>query len=342
MAVARRLRPAAGPAAAVAGRTARIPAQPAPARTGAAVRRLLRPSFDPVNKRQSQRAYMQRRRVYNGNNTSKVAIALSDSEVLCGFVEYQELVQILASTPELGSVLGEVAPAIQALTKRLQSADSPLTEKEKLVLRLNEQSPADTGILSAFFLNFVALKPNQAICVAANVPYAHVSGDLLDCIDSPSTANGFAPTFRDAAAVSVWLTHSQGSPKIFEGTEPSSSRPCTVTYKPPIGEFEFSKIKIPRTTKFSGQQESIRSSHVPQTLYVQGGQGRIFKRDPVRPDMHTTGDWRELELHKGGVVLIPANTSVVIETFDQGLDVWVAAVESPAFKQGVSLARTIP
>ena len=54
-----------------------------------------------------------------------------------------------------------MAIAIQALTKRLQGADSPLTENEKLVLRLNEQSPADDGILSAVFLNLVALKPNQ-------------------------------------------------------------------------------------------------------------------------------------------------------------------------------------
>ncbi len=46
--------------------------------------------------------------VYNGTSSTKVAIALTDSEVLCGFVEYQEVVQILASTPELRSVIGEV------------------------------------------------------------------------------------------------------------------------------------------------------------------------------------------------------------------------------------------
>ena len=36
----------------------------------------------------------------------------------------------------------------------------------------------------------------QAICVAANIPYAHVSGDLLECIHSSGNANGFAPKFR--------------------------------------------------------------------------------------------------------------------------------------------------
>ncbi|EIE19934.1 RmlC-like cupin [Coccomyxa subellipsoidea C-169] len=264
--------------------------------------------------------------VYNGNSSAKVAIALTESEVLCGFVEYQELVQILASTPELRSVIGEAtaaelgaskaavnaafcalisadkstaAPAIQALTKRLLSADSPLTTKERLVLRLNEQGLANAGILSAFILNHVTLKPSQAICVAANVPYAYVSGDLLECSDSSSTANGFAPKLGDAAVIREWLTHSQGSPKIFKGTEPSSSRPWTVTYNPPIGNFEIFNINFPHSIKFIGQRESIRPSKVPQTLHVQGGQGRIFKRDPVRANMHTNGDWQELELHKG-------------------------------------------
>ena len=55
----------------------------------------------------------------------------------------------------------QVAMAIQALTKRLQAERRPLTDKEKLVLRLNEQYPLDVGVLSAFFLNYVTLKPGQ-------------------------------------------------------------------------------------------------------------------------------------------------------------------------------------
>ena len=54
-----------------------------------------------------------------------------------------------------------MATAIQALTKRLQAEQRPLTDKEKLVLRLNEQYPRDVGVLSAFFLNYVTLKPGQ-------------------------------------------------------------------------------------------------------------------------------------------------------------------------------------
>jgi len=55
----------------------------------------------------------------------------------------------------------QVATAIGALVKRLKSSGGVLTEKEKLVLRLNEQYPLDVGVLSAFFLNLVTLKPGQ-------------------------------------------------------------------------------------------------------------------------------------------------------------------------------------
>lgn len=55
---------------------------------------------------QSQRALLQ---VYkDDNHKPEMAIALTDFEALCGFVEHGELVQALASVPELRSVVGEV------------------------------------------------------------------------------------------------------------------------------------------------------------------------------------------------------------------------------------------
>ena len=36
-----------------------------------------------------------------------------------------------------------------------------LSAKEKLVLRLNAQYPGDVGVLAAFFLNLVQLRPMQ-------------------------------------------------------------------------------------------------------------------------------------------------------------------------------------
>lgn len=41
-----------------------------------------------------------------------------------------------------------------------------LSPKEKLVLRLNAQYPGDVGVLAAFFLNLVQLRPKQVRCPA--------------------------------------------------------------------------------------------------------------------------------------------------------------------------------
>ena len=42
-----------------------------------------------------------------------------------------------------------------------QSLEGRLSEKKAVVLRLNEQYPGDVGVLSAFFLNLVRLRPGQ-------------------------------------------------------------------------------------------------------------------------------------------------------------------------------------
>ncbi len=42
------------------------------------------------------------------NHKPEMAIALTDFEALCGFVEHGELVHALTSVPELRSVVGEV------------------------------------------------------------------------------------------------------------------------------------------------------------------------------------------------------------------------------------------
>jgi mannose-6-phosphate isomerase len=52
----------------------------------------------------------------------------------------------------------KVASAIGALVARLNqeaAGGRTLSDKEALVLRLNEQYPNDVGVLSAFFLNLV-------------------------------------------------------------------------------------------------------------------------------------------------------------------------------------------
>lgn len=45
-----------------------------------------------------------------------------------------------------------------------------------LVVRLHEQFSYDNGILMVYFLNYMQLKPGEAIYLAANDPHAYISG----------------------------------------------------------------------------------------------------------------------------------------------------------------------
>lgn len=74
-----------------------------------------------------------------------------------------------------------VAEAVAKLVERLEAAPVR-SSKEQLILRLNTQYPADVGVLSAFFLNYLSLPAGQSIALPANVPHAYVSGQLVECM----------------------------------------------------------------------------------------------------------------------------------------------------------------
>ncbi|CAL8468083.1 g7622 [Coccomyxa elongata] len=321
----------------------------------------------------AEKLHAERPDVYkDDNHKPEMAIALTDFEALCGFVEHGELVHALTSVPELRSVVGEtaatavetsptkatlktafsalmtadtssVATAIQALTKRLQAERRPLTAKENLVLRLNEQYPLDVGVLSAFFLNYVTLKPGQAIYLAANVPHAYVTGELVECMATSDNVirAGLTPKLRDTPVLCESLTYDQGPPEVLEGTAPSTSRPWTLVYAPPFDEFEVLKVRIPGTELAVGLQEAMVSTPGPQILLVREGRGRAFTRNPPKAEADRKVELQEVALAKGGVVFIPANTPFVLEAMKTGCEVWVASVNERVFKEGRITKRIV-
>ncbi len=49
-------------------------------------------------------------------------------------------------------------------------------QESSLILRLNNQFPGDIGCFSVFFLNFLHLKPGEALYLAPNEPHAYLYG----------------------------------------------------------------------------------------------------------------------------------------------------------------------
>lgn len=85
----------------------------------------------------------------------------------------------------------------------------PLTEKEQLVLRLEKQYPGDIGVLSAFFFNYVKLKPGEALYLGANEPHAYISGECVECMASSDNVirAGLTPKDRDIQVLCSMLTY---------------------------------------------------------------------------------------------------------------------------------------
>ena len=145
-----------------------------------------------------------------------MAIALTPFSALCGFLPLPQIATFISSTPEFACLLPATAlsqfisisnsrnpsgPNEKAALKELFSALMTAPEdkfkeelaklvarykegKEKpeesgvkeLVLRLESQFPGDIGVFCAFMLNYVKLRPGEAIFLGAGEPHAYVSG----------------------------------------------------------------------------------------------------------------------------------------------------------------------
>lgn len=86
-----------------------------------------------------------------------------------------------------------------------------LSAKEQLILRLESQYPADVGILAAFFLNYVELKPGEALYVGPNEPHAYISGECIECMATSDNVvrAGLTSKKRDVQALLSMLNYKQ-------------------------------------------------------------------------------------------------------------------------------------
>lgn len=219
----------------------------------------------------------------DSNHKPEMALALTPFEAFCGFVSAEELKHAVETVPELRSVLGEttsealieigrssgegdvakrtlkeayttlmtlpndvVASTVSNLVTRLVKDKQvrKLTEKEELVIRLEKQYPADVGILSIFFLNYLRLAPGEAVCLAANEPHAYLSGECVECMAASDNVvrAGFTPKYKDTDTLCSMLTYKQGLPEVLTGTQVGA---YTTRYIPPFDEFEVDHIEIP-------------------------------------------------------------------------------------------------
>lgn len=74
---------------------------------------------------------------------------------------------------------GLVKTQLDLLVARYKAGRTKMSESQDLVdlvLRLDSQFPGDVGIFCVFLLNYVHLKPGEAIFLGAGEPHAYISG----------------------------------------------------------------------------------------------------------------------------------------------------------------------
>ncbi|EPS59833.1 hypothetical protein M569_14970 [Genlisea aurea] len=281
------------------------------------------------------------------NHKPEMALAITDFEALCGFVDLQELKAVVLSVPEISEIIGnsladqvlqlrredeenklknilkslftelmsadkaKIFQAIQALTARLQSKREVegLTEKEELVLRLEKQYPGDVGVLAGFLFNHVKLRPGEALYLGANEPHAYVHGECVECMATSDNVvrAGLTPKYRDVETLCSMLTYKQGRPEILRGL---AWNEYTTKYAPPFDEFEVDRCSIPgeKTTVFPAVSG-------PSVFVVTGGEGR----------MRTA--WCEVCVGEGDALFAAAHVEITVEaTTNSGLEMYRAGI----------------
>lgn len=150
------------------------------------------------------------------NHKPEMALALTPFTALCGFLPLPQIAAFLSVVPEFSALVppsilkpfqdiqsssDPTDPSAKSALKDVFSAVMTTNESDikvqldmliqrysigkehaeegtikDLVLTLNEQFPGDIGVFCAFMLNYVQLKPGEAIFLGAGEPHAYISG----------------------------------------------------------------------------------------------------------------------------------------------------------------------
>ena len=152
----------------------------------------------------------------DANHKPEMAIAVTDVEVLYGFREIKEIQNFFSIHKPLEALLspamrkrllessalegdrdllrdlcfeifhateGDLRKCTSELTMSLRSKTVEAPE-ERWFLSLSDEYPGDVGLLCFFLLNFISMKPGEALFVGPNTPHAYLRGDLLECMAS--------------------------------------------------------------------------------------------------------------------------------------------------------------
>ncbi|XP_049287258.1 mannose-6-phosphate isomerase [Anopheles funestus] len=239
------------------------------------------------------------------NHKPELAIALTDFQALCGFRPYGEIDGFIQEYPELQKLLGEsvlakfhakdksavkiayerlmhsapedVKRCIDDIAKRMDGQEAMFKEMGHLFIRLYTDFGCDVGVLSIYFLNYLQLKPGQAIYLAANVPHAYLDGDCIECMACSDNVvrAGLTPKFKDVDTLLRLVSYDclPGESMLFQPKllQPKE-KPYTRTFLPPVPDFAVAEVRLPADVREYGVSNPANGS----ILLVISGKGTLM------------------------------------------------------------------
>lgn len=182
------------------------------------------------------------------NHKPEMAIAITPFEALCSFQRVTSIVANCAACPELVELIGEdsvgaldqaatceddAKPALRQLYSRLMTAAPHVVAQkltnlisrihatvemlrapvDTLALRIHEQYPGDVGVFCVYLMNYICLKPGEALFMAANEPHAYLFGDCVECMACSDNVvrAGLTPKFKDTNTLCDMVRRGRGA-----------------------------------------------------------------------------------------------------------------------------------
>jgi len=181
----------------------------------------------------------------------------------------------------------------------------------ELVPRLNKQFPGDVGLFVLFFLNYVQLKPGEAMFLQADDIHAYVSGDIIECMAASDNVvrAGFTPKFKDVQTLVDLLTYNYApieaqkmTPKeypyvVLNRTAYSSGSEAQL-YDPPIDEFSVIRTVL----RGNAAKATFDPIDGPSIVICTGGKGKISVGSKVE------------EIKEGYVFFVGATAELILES----------------------------
>lgn len=140
------------------------------------------------------------------------------------------------------------------------SADFGGAKLASLLVRCNNDFPLDVGLFcGGLMLNYVELNAGEAMFLAAKVPHAYISGDIVECMAASDNVvrSGFTPKFKDVKNLVAMLTYDSG-PADEQKMKPLSDDHViggeVKLFNPPIDEFVLLEHKADQKSVFKPRE----------------------------------------------------------------------------------------